>query len=101
MRENKKKKQKRPKVNLILSHVNHTIFDIGPQAFRLTHCTVLKMFLGMQNGAIQGSICFKLVPRPLSKVALIYIKMQCSFIEPKPQKKLDGGSENDSPIWCH
>jgi hypothetical protein len=27
--------------------------------------------------------------------------MQCSFIEPKPQKKTSWGSENDSPIWCH
>jgi hypothetical protein len=48
---------------------------------------LLQCFLNMQKGAIQGLICFKSIPGPLSKVALIYIKMQCSFIEPKPQKK--------------
>jgi hypothetical protein len=42
----KKKKNKIPKVNLILSHANHTfgILDpqIGPQAFGHTHCTIRK-----------------------------------------------------------
>ncbi len=48
MRENKKKNKKyQTKVNLFLSHVNHTIFDIGPQAFRLIHCTFFLIFFLM------------------------------------------------------
>jgi len=39
-----KEKKKIPKVNLILSHVNHTFFIldplIGPHTFRHTHCTL-------------------------------------------------------------
>jgi len=50
----------------------------------------LKCFFNIKKGAIQGSICFKLVPGPLSKVTLMYIKMQCSFLEPKLQKNLMG-----------
>jgi hypothetical protein len=46
MKERKEKKKKRSKVNLILSHVNHTFFilDLGiePQASRHTHCTLGK-----------------------------------------------------------
>jgi hypothetical protein len=38
-----KKKKKTPKINLILSHVNHTFLildlQIGPQALRHNHCT--------------------------------------------------------------
>jgi hypothetical protein len=46
MRKGRKNK-KRPKVNLTLSHVNHTFFilhlQIGPQAFRhVTHCILRK-----------------------------------------------------------
>jgi hypothetical protein len=41
-----RKKGKRPKVNLILSHVISLFFildpQIGPQAFRHTHCTLEK-----------------------------------------------------------
>jgi hypothetical protein len=42
----RKIKNKNPKANLILSHVNHTFlilnFQIGPQAFQHTHCTIEK-----------------------------------------------------------
>jgi hypothetical protein len=41
-----RKKEKKPKVNLILSHVNHIFLvlnlQIGPQAFRHTHYTIRK-----------------------------------------------------------
>jgi hypothetical protein len=52
----------------------------------------------MRKGAIQGSICFKLVPGPLSKVTIIYIKMQCNFVEPKPQKNLMGAVRMIDPF---
>jgi len=52
----KRKKLKRPKVNIILSQVNHTflILDlrIGPQAFRHTHCTIrIFFFLKHEEGS--------------------------------------------------
>ncbi len=84
MEKKKKKKKKKPKVNLILSHINHTFFildpQIGPQAFRHTHCT-----LRNKKDLIQGSICFKLVPQlsipgPLSKVALSLDHLPSSFM---------------------
>jgi len=44
--KNRRRREERPDVNLILSHVNHTfsILDpwIGPQAFRYTYCTLRK-----------------------------------------------------------
>jgi hypothetical protein len=75
-----KKKKEKPKVNLILSHANHTFEKLdpqinGPQAFGHTHCTLQKSaFLNVKKGPIQGSI--KLVPGflvlgPLSKLALM------------------------------
>ncbi len=77
----RKKNKKKSKVDLILSYNQSHIFildpQIGPQAFRHTHCTLGKsVFFNMRKGPIQGSICFKLVPGllvpgPLSKVALI------------------------------
>jgi hypothetical protein len=73
--------KKKSKVSLILLNVNHTFFILdlwnGPQAFRHIHNTLRKTcFLYVKKGRIQGSICFKLVPkllvpRPLFKVALI------------------------------
>ncbi len=42
----KREKNKRPKVNLILSHVNHTFLilnlKIGPKDFKHTCCTIEK-----------------------------------------------------------
>jgi hypothetical protein len=44
--EERKKKKKKPKVNLILLHVNHTFLildsQIRTQAFKHTHCTLRK-----------------------------------------------------------
>jgi len=70
----RRRRGKRPNVNLILSHVNHTflVLDlrIGAQVFRQNSLYLEKnVFLNMKKGAIQGSICFKLilkllVPRP-------------------------------------
>jgi len=63
----KKKGRGKPKVNLILSHVNHTFFildiRIGPQAFKHIHCVPQeKVFLeNVKKGLIQDSICFNLV----------------------------------------
>jgi hypothetical protein len=41
-KHHEKKGREKPKVNLILSHVNHTFFildtQIGPQAFKHIHC---------------------------------------------------------------
>jgi hypothetical protein len=73
-----KEREKKPKVNLILSHHAFLILDtqIGPQTFRHTHCTLIKkVFKNVKKGLIHGSICFKLVPGllvlgPLSKMAL-------------------------------
>jgi hypothetical protein len=61
-----KKKRKRPKAKLILSHVNHTFFIldpwIGPQAFKHTHCTIgNNVSLNVEESLIQCSIWFKLV----------------------------------------
>jgi hypothetical protein len=73
----KRRRFLKSKVNLILSHVNHTFFilnsQIGPQAFRQSHYTLRKKKINVKKGPTQGSICFKLVPRllvpgPLSKV---------------------------------
>jgi len=52
----RRRKNKIPKVNLILSHANHTfgILDpqIGPQAFGHTHCTIRKSaFLKCEEGS--------------------------------------------------
>jgi hypothetical protein len=76
--QKRRRRLKKSKVNLILSYVNHTFFilnsQIGPQAFRHSHYTLRIFFLKIvKKGPIQGSICFKLVPRllvpgPLSKV---------------------------------
>jgi hypothetical protein len=71
----KGRKEQIPKVNLILSHANHTFLILDPQielqASRHIHCTLGKnVFMNMKKGPIQDSICFKLVPGPLSKVAL-------------------------------
>jgi hypothetical protein len=68
--------EKKTKKNLILSHVNQTFSIFEPsnwtQAFRHTHCSLGKnVFLKVKKLPIQGSICFKLVPGPLSKVTLI------------------------------
>jgi hypothetical protein len=57
----KKRRKKKQKVNLILSHVNHTFLisdpQIGPQAFRHTHCVVGKSaFSNVKESLIQGSI---------------------------------------------
>jgi hypothetical protein len=65
--ERRKKNEKIPKVNLILSHVNHTFLisdlGIGPHAFRHTHCILGKsIFLNVKKGPIQISISFKLLP---------------------------------------
>jgi hypothetical protein len=80
-KKTEKNKKIKSKVNLILSYNETHIFildpQIGPQAFRHTHCTLGKsVFFNMKKGPTQGSICFKLVPGllvpgPLSKVALI------------------------------
>jgi hypothetical protein len=71
----KKRKEERPKVNLIFSHVNYTFCYWTPSL--KTHSLYLKkfFFLNVKKDPIQGSICFKLVPGllvpgPLSKVAL-------------------------------
>jgi hypothetical protein len=44
--KNRRRREKRPDVNLILSHVNHTfwywILELDPQAFRYTYCTLRK-----------------------------------------------------------
>jgi hypothetical protein len=74
-----KRREKKPNVNLIFSHVNHTFFIldhwIGPKPFR--HSLYLRKigFFNLKKGPIQGSICFKLIPGllvpvPLSKVIL-------------------------------
>jgi hypothetical protein len=74
MKRGKKKKKKNN--NLIFSHVNLTFLLIGPYAFTHTHCTLPNN--NNNNNCEEGSnlkvqfapICFKLVPGPLSKVAL-------------------------------
>ncbi len=77
----KGRREKRPKVNLILSHVNHTFLkldlQIGPHTFRHIDYTLGFFFYNVNKGPIQALICFKLVLgflvlRPLSKVALKY-----------------------------
>jgi len=87
----KRKKEERPKVNLIISHINQTfwilVLWIGPQAFRHTHCTNRKKsFFNVKKGSIQGPIWFKLILGllvfgPLSTMALIYLwrKVVCLF----------------------
>jgi hypothetical protein len=87
-------KKKRPKVNLIFSHVNHNflILDLGiePQTFR--HSLEKKCFFeweersNVKKGPMQGSICFKLVPgllvlRPLFKVGMSF----CPLPKNNPQ----------------
>jgi hypothetical protein len=62
-----KKEKRKPKINLIPSHVNHTFFildlQIGPHAFKHTYCTLRKnVFFNVKDGSIQGSICWQLVP---------------------------------------
>jgi hypothetical protein len=64
------------KVNLILSHANHTFFildlQIEPQAFKHIHCVIRKCVFLMWK-KVQLKIQFVsrlLVLRPLSKVAL-------------------------------
>jgi len=64
--QKKKNRKKKSKVNLILLYNESHIFildpQIGPQAFRHTHCTLGKsVFFNMKKGPTQGSICFKLV----------------------------------------
>ncbi len=77
----KRKKKKRPNVNILLSHVNHTFFildlPIEHHTFKLTNCTLenKNKNCDVKKGPIQGSIYFKLVHMflvlgPLSKVAL-------------------------------
>ncbi len=64
----KRKKEKKPKVNLVLSHVNHIFLildpQIGHQVFKHTHCILKEklFFFNVKKSPIQGSICFKLVP---------------------------------------
>ncbi len=83
--QNRKNNEKKAKVNLILSHGNHTFLisdlQIQPQAFRHTHCISRKknVFFNVKKGPIQGSICFKLVLEllvllTLSKMALRLFK---------------------------
>jgi hypothetical protein len=63
-----RKKEGKPKINLILSHVNHTFFILNPQirphTFRHAHYILEKnvFFCDAKKGPIEGSICFKLVP---------------------------------------
>jgi hypothetical protein len=41
-------------------------FEIGPQIFKHNNCTLHKnVFLNVKKSPIQGSICFKLVPKLL------------------------------------
>jgi hypothetical protein len=66
-RKNYEKKKKKLKVNLILTHVDHTFLildpSIGPQAFRHTHYTLGKdVCFNGKKGPIQGSIRFILGP---------------------------------------
>jgi len=55
--------------------VTHFLYlnpQIGPEAFRHTHCSLGKnVFLKVKKLPIQGLIGFKLVPGPLSKGTLI------------------------------
>jgi hypothetical protein len=76
-----RKKGKRPKVNLILSHVI-TLFlywalQMNPKPLDSLYYRK-KCIFNVKKGPIQGSIWFKLVPRllvprPLFKVALSYV----------------------------
>jgi hypothetical protein len=77
----RKKREKRSKINLILSHVNCTwTLKLDPTPLDTLIIPQENLFFcDVKKGPIQGSICFKLVPgfwvpEPLSKVALSVIE---------------------------
>jgi hypothetical protein len=77
-KKRKKRKEKRPKVNLIFSHVNHNFLVFGPciepQNFIHTH-EKKSVFFECEEGSNARFNLLQigpelLVPRPLSKVGL-------------------------------
>jgi hypothetical protein len=76
------KKARRPKVNLILLHVNHTFLyytnELDLKPLDTLAVPWIYLFLNVRKCPIQGLICFKLVlrllvPLPLSIVVLMLL----------------------------